>query len=90
MRLYVRHIEFLMLQRTQCKNRIHTVLVRYDLISPTADPFGVDGREWLAQLIDGGRLRPAVIRVIVEHLALIDQTNEHIEFLEQSLELAPG
>ncbi len=51
LRLYVRHREFLIRQRTQCKNRIHAVLVRYNLISPTADLFGVAGREWLAQLI---------------------------------------
>jgi len=90
LRLYVRHREFLIRQRTQCKNRIHAVLVRYNLISPTADLFGVSGREWLAQLIEGGRLRPAAIRVIAEHLALIDQINEHIKAIEQSMELAPG
>jgi len=90
LRLYVRHREFLIRQRTQCKNRIHAVLVRYNLISPSADLFGVAGREWLAQLIDGGQLRPAAIRVIAEHLELIDQINEHIKAIEQSLELAPG
>ena len=90
LRLYVRHREFLIRQRTQCKNRIHAVLVRYNLISPTADLFGVAGREWLAQLIDGEQLRPAAIRVIAEHLALIDQINEHIKAIEQSMELAPG
>ncbi|TET96552.1 MAG: IS110 family transposase [Anaerolineales bacterium] len=90
LRLYVRHREFLIRQRTQCKNRIHAVLVRYNLISPTADLFGVAGREWLTQLIDGGRLRPAAIRVIAEHLALIDKINEHIKAIEQSMELAPG
>ena len=56
MRLYVRHIEFLILQRTQCKNRIHTVLVRYDLISPTADPFGVDGRGYRRRGRNGAKL----------------------------------
>lgn len=90
LRLCVRHREFLIRQRTQCKNRIHAVLVRYNLISPTADLFGVAGREWLAQLIDGERLRPAAILVILEHLALIDQINEHIKAIEQSMELAPG
>jgi transposase len=90
LRLYVRHREFLIRQRTQCKNRIHAVLIKYNLLSPTADLFGVVGREWLAQLLEGGRLRPAAIRVIVEHLALIDQINEHIKAIEQSLELAPG
>lgn len=90
LRLYVRHREFLIRQLTQCKNRIHAVLVRYNLISPTADLFGVAGREWLAQLINGGRLRTAARRVISEHLILIDQINEHIEAIEHSLELEPG
>lgn len=58
------------------------MLVRYNLISPTADLFGVVGREWLAQLMDGGRLRPPSIRVIAEHLALIDQINNHIKAIE--------
>ncbi len=90
LRLYVQHREFLIRQRTQCKNRIHAVRVRYNLISPTADLFGVAGREWLAQLMDGGRLHPAAIRVIAEHLALIDQINEGIKAIEQNMELAPG
>lgn len=89
LRLYVRHREFLIRQRTQCKNRIHAVLVKYNLISPTADLFGVAGREWLVQLMEDGRLRPAAMRVISEHLELIDQINKHIEAIEQDLELAP-
>jgi transposase len=89
LRLYVRHREFLIRQRTQCKNRIHAVLVKYNLLSPTADLFGVAGREWLAQLMEYELLRPAAMRVISEHLELIDQINEHIEAIEQRLELAP-
>jgi transposase len=90
LRLYVRHREFLIRQRTQCKNRIHAMLVRYNLTSPFADLFGEAGREWLADLVEGEQLRPAAKHVIAEHLALINQMNEHIEALEKDLELAPG
>lgn len=81
LRLYVRHREILVQERTQCKNRIHAVLARYNLQAQVAEIFGKIGREWLQSLLDGEVLREAAKRVIQDHLALIDHLDRHIEAL---------
>ena len=81
LRLYVRHREILVQERTQCKNRIHAVLARYNLQAPVADIFGKIGREWLQSLLDGELMRATAKRVIQDHLALIDHLDRHIEAL---------
>lgn len=81
LRLYVRHREILVQERTQCKNRVHAVLARYNLQAPVVDIFGKIGREWLQSLLDGELLRAAAKRVIQDHLSLIDHLDRHIEAL---------
>ena len=85
LRLYMRHREWLIRQRTQAKNRIHAVLATYNLISPVKDLFGVKGREFLEQALE--ELRPTGQRVINDNLRLINQLNQHIEALEADLRL---
>jgi transposase len=81
LRFYVRHREILVQERTQCKNRIHAVLARYNLQAPVADIFGKIGRAWLQSLLDGELLRATAKRVIQDHLALIDHLDRLIEAL---------
>lgn len=83
LRLYTRHREWLVRQRTQAKNRIHAVLARYNLVSSVADLFGAQGREFLEQA--NRIVRPAAQRVVVDNLKLIKQLDEQIEALETDL-----
>ena len=84
LRLYTRHREWLVRQRTQAKNRIHAVLARYNLVSPVADLFGTQGREFLEQA--NGVMRPTAQRVVADNLSLIEHLDEQIEALEADLE----
>ena len=88
LRLYVRHREILVQERTQSKNRIHAVLVRYNLKSPVGNIFGKTGREWLQEMFAGDILSAAAKRVIEDHLSLIDHLDMHIEALEKDTVLS--
>ena len=66
LRLYMRHREWLVQQRTQAKNRIHAVLASYNRLSPVGDLFGVKGRFFLEETLK--ELRPTAQRVIVDNL----------------------
>ena len=70
LRLRMRHRTWLIRQRTQCKNRIHAVLARYNLVSPVSDLFGPSGRAWLAET--AVMVRPTGRDVIKDNLFLID------------------
>jgi transposase len=85
LRLYTRHREWLVRQRTQAKNRIHAVLARYNLVSTVADLFGARGREFLEQA--NNLLRPAAQRVVTDNLKLIKHLDEQIEALEADLDV---
>ena len=85
LRLYLRHREKLVQDRTQSKNRIHAVLASYNLRIPGTDPFGKTGRAWLQENLDGNLLRPAARRVIRDHLALIDQLDAQLTALVAGL-----
>jgi transposase len=85
LRLYIRHRDWLVGQRTQAKNRIHAVLASYNLVSPSKDLFGVSGREFLAQQMDS--IRPLARRVVCDHLTLIDGLDQQIAALEADLQL---
>ena len=87
LRLYVRHREILVQERTQCKNRIHAVLARYNLQAPVGDIFGKTGRAWLQSLLESGQVRAAAGRVIQDHLSLIAHLDHHIEALQNDLVL---
>jgi transposase len=89
LRLYIRHREKLVQDRTQSKNRIHAVLASYNLRIPGSNPFGKAGREWLQDILDSDLLRPAAKRVIRDHLALIDQLGAQVAALENDLVLTP-
>ena len=90
LRLYVRHREILVRERTQCKNRIHAVLAGFNLRAQITDLFGKTGREWLRGMLDGELLRSAARRVIEDQLSIIDHLNGHIAALEEDLELTLG
>ena len=87
LRTEVRHRDQLVRQRTQVKNRIHAVLASYNLISPTADLFGVRGRQFLEETL-GNHLRPAAVRVIRSDLVLIDHLTQQIAAVEASTQLS--
>lgn len=87
LRLEVRHRDSMVSQRTQAKNRIQAVLASYNLVSPTADLFGVSGREYLEEVMSD-QLRPAAVRVIRKDLALIDHLSQQITEIEGSLQLS--
>lgn len=87
LRLYVRHRASLVRQRTQVKNRLIAILIRYNLKSPVSDLFGKEGREYIKAAIQ--EVRPIARRVITEQLELIDIYDERIAALEEVLELTP-
>ena len=89
LRLYVRHREILVQERSQSKNRVHAVLAGYNLRSSVTDLFGKAGREWLKGMLTGDQLRFAAKRVIEDHLAIIDHLDGHIEALEKDLKFTP-
>jgi len=66
LRLYVRHREILVQERSQSKNRIHAVLAGYNLRAPVTDLFGKAGREWLQDVLTGEQLRLAHLRTQLE------------------------
>jgi len=86
LRLYMRHRDWLVRQRTQAKNRIHAVLARYNRVSPVGDLFGVQGRIFLEESLED--LRPQAQRVIVDNLRLVDHLTAQIEALEADLQLS--
>jgi transposase len=86
LRLYMRHREWLVRQRTQAKNRIHAVLASYNLVSPMKDLFGVQGRAFLDEVL--GTIRPTAQRVVADNLILADHLSDQIEALEADLELS--
>ena len=87
LRLWTRHREWLIRQRTQSKNRIQAVLASYNLVSPVTDLFGVKGRQFLEEIIDK-QLRPAASRVVGDNLSVIDQLDEKVQALEEDLSLS--
>lgn len=85
LRLYVRHRNSLVEQRTQAKNRIKAVLARYNTVAPMSNLYGVKGREFLRETLE--KIRPMARRVIEDLLFLIDVLNQRIQALEEDLEL---
>lgn len=86
LRLYTRHREWLIGQRTQAKNRIHAVLATYNLVSPVKDLFGVKGREFLSDALE--KVRPAAQRVIRDNLRVVENLTTDVEALEADLTLS--
>jgi transposase len=85
LRLYMRHREWLVRQRSQAKNRIHAVLAGYNLVSPMKDLFGERGRDFLAEALT--ETSPTARRVIADHLRLIEHLTDEIEAMEAEVQL---
>ena len=86
LRLYIRHREWLIRQRTQAKNRIHAVLASYNQIAPVKDLFGVQGRAYLNEMMS--ELRPIAQRVVNDQLSLIEDLDQQVAELEADLQLS--
>ena len=87
LRTYLRHRDWFVRQRSQCKNRIHAVLAAYNLVSPVSDLFGAQGRQFLAEALD--TLQPGAQRTISDHLDLIDHLDQYIQAIEADIVLTP-
>lgn len=66
-------------QQTWCKNQIHALLTKENLLPPVKDLFGKKGQEWL----NSQELSEAKQVVINEFLALLANTKARIKNLEQ-------
>ncbi len=83
--LRLRHRKWLIQQRTQNKNRIHAILVQYNLVSPVKDLFGVSGREWLAEA--AVNIRAMARTVIIDNLEMIEWITQQADKLLKNVEL---
>jgi transposase len=63
------------------------VLATYNLVSPVSDLFGAKGRQFLAEAVES--LQPGARRTIRDHLDLIDYLDQHIQALEDEIDLTP-
>jgi len=88
LRMYNRHRDQLVRMRTQVKNRIHAILASYNLAAPVSDLFGVEGGEYLEEVMET-KLRTAAKRVIQDQLVLINQLSEQIAAIESETTLSP-
>jgi transposase len=86
LRLYIRHREWLIRQRTQAKNRIHAIQASYNRMSPVKDLFGVQGRAYVDEIM--AEIRPTAQRVVSDHLTLIDHLDQQVAALEADLTLS--
>ena len=71
--------------RSQTKNRIHGVLLRYNVRVAAADLYSVAGREQLDQVL--AELPPWTRQSVGEQLETIDHLDQQIEECEQKLEV---
>jgi len=88
LRTYIRHRDQLVRMRTQVKNPTHAVLASYNIASPVSDLFGVEGREFLEEVMQT-KLRTAAKKVLHDHLYLIDELSKQIEIVEAEIKLSP-
>ena len=77
----VRHRSKLVRERTRHKNRIHTILSRYNLHSPSTDLFGRKGRAFLEKVRN--QLSSTHQLMLDNYLCLIDVLNERIKSVNQ-------
>jgi transposase len=87
LRTYLRHREWFVRLRTQCKNRVHAVLAGYNQVSPVSDLFGAKGRQYLTEATE--TLQPGAKRMIKDHLEVNNHLDEEIQALEDDLVLTP-
>ena len=77
----VRHRSKLVRERTRHKNRIHTILSKYNLHSPCTDLFGKKGRAFLDKVQK--QLSATHQLMLDNYLCLIDALNERIKSVNQ-------
>jgi len=70
-------------QQTWCKNQVHSLLTKENLIPPVADLFGKKGREWLQTIVVS--LPPAKQLVLKQWLTLLADTQERVKDLEAAI-----
>ncbi len=77
----VRHRSKLVRERTRHKNRIHTILSKYNLHSPCTDLFGKKGRAFLDNILS--QISSIHQMMLDDYLGLIDGLNERIKSVNQ-------
>jgi transposase len=80
----VRYHSKLVRERTRHKNRIHTVLSKYNLHSPCTDLFGKKGRAFLEKI--RYQLSATHQLMLDNYLCMIDALNEHIKSVNQVIQ----
>ncbi len=81
LRALVSHRQRLIRQRTQARNRLHSLLHRHNLTPPERDLFTVAQRTWWQQLA----LQPMERLLVTQDLRLLDTVSPLIEEVEQQL-----
>jgi len=84
LRALVSHRHRLIRQRTQARNRLHSVLQRHNLTPPTGEPFAAAHRAWWEQL----SLEPLEKLLVTQNLQLLDALEPLLAQVEQQLYLA--
>ncbi len=87
LRMMLRHREGLIKWRTSAKNKVHGLLMRYNIHLEGSDIFGVAGRRMLSELALPLRAR----RIMDQHLAGIEFLDSQIRSIGKRLyEELPG
>jgi transposase len=83
LRALVSHRHRLIRQRTQARNRLHSVLQRHNLTPPAGEPFAAAHRAWWEQL----SLEPLEKLLVTQNLQLLDALEPLLAQVEQQLYL---
>ncbi len=70
-------------QQTWCKNQVHSLLTKENLIPSVSDLFGTKGRFWLESI--AGQLPPAKQLVLNQWLTLLADTQARVKDLEAAI-----
>ena len=84
LRTFLRHREELVTSRTQAKNRVHALLVRYNPRSPRSDLFGKSGKEYIDLVAE--HMQPLTKQVLDNQRKRIEQLTQMIAMLEAQIE----
>jgi len=79
----VSHRQRLIRQRTQARNRLHSVLQRHNLSCPKGELFGTAQRDWWSTL----KLEPLEKLLVTQDLQILDHLGPLIQQVEQRLYL---
>ena len=81
LRALVSHRRRLICQRTQARNRLHSLLHRHNLTPPEGELFATAQRDWWKQLT----LEPLEPLLVIQDLQLLDSVAPWLEQVEQQL-----